>query len=121
MRHAILLVSKDKSLIESRTLLLKSAGYSTLKASTLTGSAGLASFCHLAIIDMTFTTEDHEDFVHRVHRDRRDIVVLSLRRRLIEPEVLIMAVTDCLAARPKGPKVVIIDDSATSPCPDQSS
>jgi hypothetical protein len=59
MRHAILIVSKDKSLLESRALLLKSAGYLTLKASTITGSAGLASFCHLAIIDKTFTTEDH--------------------------------------------------------------
>jgi hypothetical protein len=121
MRHAILIVSKDKSLLESRALLLKSAGYLTLKASTITGSAGLASFCHLAIIDKTFTTEDHEDFIHRVHRDRRDLVVLSLRRGLIKPEVLIKAVTDCLTARPKDPKVVIIDDPATLPCHDQPS
>jgi hypothetical protein len=109
MRHTILLVSRDKALLETRALLLQRVGYPTLKASTLIGAAGLAFCCQLAIIDRTFASKNHEEFVDRVHGDHPDFVVLSLRTVLIQPEALIDAVRDALAALPGGPKVVIIE------------
>jgi hypothetical protein len=121
MRHTILIASKEETLLGTRALLLESTGYSTLKASTLTGAVGLAFYCHMAIIDKTFTTKDHEDFVDRVHRDCPNLVVLCLRTGLIDPQVLIQSVTDCLAAKYDGPKVVVIDDPRTPPCQEEPS
>lgn len=109
MRDTILLVSKDKALLETRALLLQRVGYPTLKASTLVGATGLAFCCRLVIIDRTFAIRHHEDFVDRVHSERPDLVVLSLRTALIEPEGLIKAVKDSFAAQPGAPKVVVIE------------
>ena len=120
MSHTILLLSKDNLLLKTRALMLEGAGYRTLTASNLLSAVGLAFCCHLAIIDATFALEEHQQFVDRVHGDRLDLVVLSLRAALIEPGALIRAVTNCLATRPGGPKLVVIDDRDTPPCQEAS-
>ena len=120
MPHIILLVSKDESLLASRALLLNSAGFSTLVASTIDDALGSAFSCPLAIIDTTFSIEDHERFVGRAQRERPEFVVVCMRTTLVEPQVLIESVTDCLGATSYGPKVVIIDDPQTPPCQEGS-
>lgn len=115
MKDRILLVSKSKTLLQTRALMLKRAGYSTLRVSTVTGGVGLAFCCNLAIIDATFAGEDHKGFVDRVHQKYPSLMVLCLRASLIKQEALITVVTNCLASHAAGPRVIVIDDPETPP------
>lgn len=110
-----MLISKDGTLSESRALALAGAGFAALKASTITSAAGLAVWCGLAIIDTTFESKHHKDFVERVRGDNPNLILLSLRTGAIEPDMLIKAVRDCLEANYDGPRVVVIDNRATTP------
>jgi hypothetical protein len=97
MRYTILLVCADKMLLDTRSLVLETAGYRTLRASTLMSGLGLAFCCHLVVIDTTFSDNQQEEFVARLHDKNPKIPLLRLDTRVTALEWLMETVKKALA------------------------
>ena len=97
MRYTILLVCADKMLLDTRSLVLETAGYRTLRASTLMSGLGLAFCCNLVVIDTTFSDDQQEEFVARLHDKNPKISLLRLDTRVTALESLVETVKKALA------------------------
>jgi hypothetical protein len=97
MRYTILLVCADKMLLDTRSLVLETAGYRTLRASTLLSGLGLAFCCNLVVIDTTFSDDQQEEFVARLHEKNPRISLLRLDTRVTALESLVETVKKALA------------------------
>jgi hypothetical protein len=111
MPKTILLVSRDKNLQNSRSLVLEGVGYRTIKTGSLTSAVQLSSHCQMSIIGHTFSPDEQDDFIDRVHEGNPSVFVLCLRFRLAHPRLLLAAVANCFAAQPGGSRVCIMEDS----------
>jgi len=92
MRYTILLVCADKMLLDTKSLVLETAGYRTLRASTLMSGLGLAFCCNLVVIDTTFSDDQQEEFVVRMHDKNPKIPLLRLDTRVTALESLMETV-----------------------------
>jgi hypothetical protein len=108
MSKTIMLVSGDEGLLNTRALILETAGYRTIKTGSLTSAIQLAVGCQMSIIGHTFTSDEHRDFVERVHETNPRIFILSLRNGLTQPQTLLDTVADCFAAQPCESRVCIV-------------
>jgi hypothetical protein len=97
MRYTILLVCADKMLLDTRSLVLEIAGYRTLRASTLMSGLGLAFCCNLVVIDTTYSDDQQEEFLARLHDENPKISVLRLDKTLTALESLVETVKKALA------------------------
>jgi hypothetical protein len=111
MPKTILLVSRDESLQNSRALVLEGFGYRTIKTGSLTSAVQLSSHCQMSIIGHTFTPEEQDDFIDRVHEENSSVFVICLRFGLIQPQALLTAVANCFAAQPGDSRVCIMEET----------
>jgi hypothetical protein len=65
----------------------------------------------MSIIGRTFSPEEQDDFIDRVHEGNPSVFVLCLRFGLTQPRALLTAVMNCFATQPGGSRVCIIDGS----------
>jgi hypothetical protein len=110
MSKTILLVSRDEGLLNTRALILEAAGYRTIKTGSVTSAIQLAVGCQMSIIGHTFTSDEHRDFVERVHETNPSIFILCLRIGLTQPQTLLDTIADCFAAQPGESRVCIVQD-----------
>jgi hypothetical protein len=76
---------------------LETAGYRTLRASTLMSGLGLAFRCNLVVIDTTFSDDQQAEFVARLHDKNPKISVLRLDKTVTALESLVETVKKALA------------------------
>ena len=101
MRYTILLVCADKMLLDTRSLVLEIAGYRTLRASTLMSGLGLTFCCNLVVIDTTYSDDQQEEFLARLHNKNPNISLLRLDTRVTALESLVETVgKHCLLGHP---------------------
>jgi hypothetical protein len=117
----ILLVSRDENLQNSRALILEGVGYRTIKTGSLISAVQLSSHCQMSIIGHTFTPEEQDDFIDRVHEGNPSVFVLCLRFGLSQPRALLTAVANCFAAQPGGSRVCIMEESNVIAWPSRAS
>lgn len=96
MRYTILLVCADKMLLDTRSLMLKTAGYRTLRASTLMSGLGLAFCCNMVVIDTTFSDDQQEDFVARLRDKNPKLSLLRLDTKVTALESFVETVKKAL-------------------------
>jgi hypothetical protein len=111
MPKTILLVSRDEKLQKSRALVLESVGYRTIKSGSLTSALQLSAHCQMSIIGHTFSPEEQDDFIDRVHEGNPSVFVLCLRYGLTHSRELLTSVNNCFAAQPGGSRICIIEES----------
>ena len=121
MNKTILLVSRDQNLQNSRSLVLEAAGFRTIKTGSLTSAVQLSSHCQMSIIGHTFSPEEQDNFIERVHEGNPSVFVLCLRFGLTQPRALLTAVANCFAAQPGGSKVCIVEESNVIAWPKRAS
>lgn len=121
MPRTILLISRDETLQNTRALILKGAGYHTIRTSSLTSAVQLCSRCQMAIIGHTFGPEEQDDFINRVHEGNPSVFVLCLHFGLTQPRALLTAVANCFAAQPGGSRVCIVEESNVIAWPKRAS
>lgn len=121
MPKTILLISRDENLQNSRALVLEAAGYRTIKTGSLISAVQLSSHCQMSVIGHTFTPEEQDDFIDRVHEGNPSVFVLCLRFGLTQPHALLTAVANCFASQPGGSRVCIIDESNVIAWPKKAS
>jgi hypothetical protein len=121
MHKTILLVSRDENLQNSRALVLEGVGYRTIKSGSLTSAVQLSSHCQMSIIGHTFSPEEQDDFIDRVHEGNPSVFVLCLRFALAQPRSLLTAVNNCFAAQPGGSRICIIEESNVIAWPKRAS
>jgi hypothetical protein len=97
MRYTILLVCADKMLLDTRSLVLEIAGYRTLRASTLMSGLGLAFCCNLVVIDTTYSDDQQEEFLARLHDENPKISLLRRDTSVTALESLTETVKKVLA------------------------
>jgi hypothetical protein len=121
MSKRILLVSRDEGFQNTRALILEGVGYRTIKTGSLTSAIQLSSHCQMSIIGHTFTPEEQDDFIERVHEGNPSVFVLCLRFGLTQPRALLSAVEDCFATQPGGSRVCIVEESNVVAWPKRAS
>jgi hypothetical protein len=121
MPKTILLVSRDENLQNMRARVLEGVGYRTIKTGSLTSAVQLSSHCQMSIIGHTFTSEEQNDFIDRVHEGNPSVFVLCLRLGLIQPRALLTAVANCFAAQPGGSRICIMEESNVIAWPKRAS
>lgn len=121
MYKTILLLSRDENLQKSRGLVLEGAGYRTIRTGNMTSAVQLAEHCQMSIIGHTFSFEEQDEFIHRVHEANPSVFVLCLRYPLAEAEELLRAVRDCFAAQPGGSRICILEPSKVIAWPKKAS
>ena len=121
MPKTILLVSRDENLQNSHALVLERVGYRTIKTGSLTSALQLSSYCQMSIIGHTFSPQEQDDFIDRVHEGNPSIFVLCLRFGVAQPQALLTAVANCFAAQPGGSRVCIMEESNISAWPQRAS
>ena len=121
MPKTILLVSRDEKLQKSGALVLEGAGYRTMKTGSLISAVQLSSHCQMSIIGHTFSPEEQDEFVERVHEGNPSVFVLCLRFGLTQPRALLSAVANCFAAQPGGSRVCIVEESNVIAWPKRAS
>jgi hypothetical protein len=102
MPKTILLVSRDENLQNSRALVLAGAGYRTIRTDGLISAVQRSFYCEMAIIGHTFSPNEQEDFIERVHEGYPSVFVLCLRFGLTQPRALLTAVANCFDSQPGG-------------------
>jgi hypothetical protein len=121
MSKTILLVSRDEGLQNTRALILEGIGYRTIKTCSLTSAIQLSSHCQMSIIGHTFTPEEQDGFIDRVHEGNPSVFVLCLRFGLTQPRALLSAVEDGFATQPGGSRVCIVEESNVVAWPKRAS
>jgi hypothetical protein len=121
MPKTILLVSRDEVLRNTRALILDRVGYRTIKSGNLTSAVQLSSHCQMSIIGHTFSPEEQNDFIDRVHEGNPSVFVLCLRFGLTQPGALLTAVASCFATQPGGSRVCILEESNVIAWPKKAS
>ena len=121
MPKTILLVSRDENLQNMRARVLEGVGYRTIKTGSLTSAVQLSSHCQMSIIGHTFTPEEQDDFIDRVHEGNPSVFVLCLRMGLTQPRALLTAVANCFAAQPGGSRICILGESNVIAWPKRAS
>lgn len=121
MPKTILLVSRDENLQNSRALVLAGAGYRTIQTDGLISAVQLSSYCEMAIIGYTFSSDEQENFIDRVHEGHPSVFVLCLRFELTRPRALLTAVANCFASQPGGSRVCVIEESNVIAWPKRAS
>ncbi len=121
MPKTILLVSRDKHLQNSRSLVLEAVGYRTIKTGSLTSAVQLSSHCQMSVIGHTFSPEEQDYFIDRVHEGNPSVFVLCVRFGSIQPRALLTAVANCFAAQPGGARVCIVEESNVIAWPKRAS
>jgi hypothetical protein len=121
MPKTILLVSRDEALQNNRARILEGGGYRTMKTASLISAVQLSSQCQMSIIGHTFSPEEQDDFINRVHEGNPSVFVLCLRLGLTQPRALLTAVANCFAAQPGGSRVCIMEDSNVIAWPKRAS
>jgi hypothetical protein len=121
MPRTILLVSREPDLQNSRALILERAGYRTIKTGSITSAAQLSSHCQMSIIGHTFSPDEQDDFIDRVHEGNPSVFVLCLRFASTQPRALLTAVANCFAAQPGGSKACIIEENNVIAWPKRAS
>jgi hypothetical protein len=76
---------------------LEIAGYRTLRASTLMSGLGLAFCCNLVVIDTTYSDDQQEEFLARLHDKNPKLSLLRLDTRVTALESLVETVEKALA------------------------
>lgn len=97
--------------METRALILKSAGYSTLKTTDLKHAIDLAHQCDMSIIGHTFEPREQRDFVERIHEVNPDALVVCLEFGLVAPEQLLKTVAARFQAEPESRKIWTVEPS----------
>lgn len=121
MPKTILLLSRDPALQASRALILESAGYHTIKTSSMTSAVQLSAHCQMSIIGHTFSPAEQDNFVDRVHEGNPSVFILCLRFGLTQPRMLLKAVSDCFATQPGGSRICILEESNVIQWPKRAS
>jgi hypothetical protein len=78
MPQTILLVSRDEALQNTRALILEGAGYRTIKTGSLISAAQLSSHFQMSIIGHTFSSEEQDDCIDRVHEGNPGVYIVCL-------------------------------------------
>ena len=99
MHKTILLVSRDEALRTTRATILEKARHLTIQASRMQSALQLAAYCHLAVIDATFSIAEHDEFIHGLRDQGNHACVLCIRSGLTHPVALLDTVQDCLSLR----------------------
>lgn len=92
MYKTILLVSRDERLQETRALVLRQGGYHTMSTNNMTSALQLARRCQISIIGHTFTSNEQDEFIDRVHESNPGIFLICLRFSLTQPQELLKVV-----------------------------
>jgi hypothetical protein len=121
MHKTILLVSRDAALQATRRSVLERAGYRTMRTASLTSAVQLSAYCQMSIIGHTFSPEEQDDFIDRVHEGNPSVFVLCFRFGLAQPQALLTAVANCFAAQPGGSRVCIMEESNVIAWPKRAS
>jgi hypothetical protein len=111
MPKTILLLSRDEALQNTRALILEAIGHRTIKTASLTSAVQLSSHCQMSIIGHTFSSEEQDNFIDRVHVGNPSVFVLCLRFGLTNPRALVTAVNNCFATQPGGSRVCVLEES----------
>jgi hypothetical protein len=59
-------------------LILEGAGYRTIKIGSLISALQLSSHCQMSIIGHTFSPEEQDDFIDRVHEGNPGVYIVCL-------------------------------------------
>jgi hypothetical protein len=121
MYKTILLLSREDSLQSSRALILEGAGYRTIRTGSMTSAVQLAAHCQMSIIGHTFTLEEQDSFIDRVHEANPSVFVLCLRFALSHPQELLRAVHNCFDAQPGGSRICVLEHSNVISWPKKAS
>ncbi|HTF64511.1 MAG TPA: hypothetical protein VK638_17650 [Edaphobacter sp.] len=121
MHKTILLVSRDENLQKSRALVLEGVGYQTIKTGSLISAVQLSSHCQMSIIGHTFSPEEQDEFIDRVHEGNPSVFILCLRFGLSQPQALLTAVANCFDTQPGGSRVCILEESNVIAWPKRAS
>jgi hypothetical protein len=111
MPKNILLVSQDVGLLDTRALVLHSAGHRTVKTTSLERAVHLSFGLQMAIIDYTFSPEQHQMFIERVREASPSMFVLSIRVGLFHPAALLSAIDGCFSSQRSSSKVCVVRDN----------
>jgi hypothetical protein len=96
----ILVISRDRSLMNTRRLVLHSDGYQILTTTNLIVAISLSRECHMAIICHTFTFQEQCDLIERMHEINPGISILCLSYGILHPERFLELVAACFNAHP---------------------
>jgi CheY-like chemotaxis protein len=111
MYKRILLVSRDERLQETGAPVLRQGGYHTMSTTNMTSALQLAEQCQMSIIDHTFTPNEQDEFIDRVHEYNPCLFLVCLRFSLTQPQELLKVVSDCFAGQPGGSRVCVIEQN----------
>ena len=78
MPQTISLVSRDEALQNTRASILEGAGYRMIKTGSLISAVRLSSNCQMSIIGHTFSPEEQDDFIDRVHEGNPSVYIACL-------------------------------------------
>jgi hypothetical protein len=65
----------------------------------------------MSIIGHTFTPDEQDEFIDRVHESNPRVFLTCLRFSLTQPQELLKVVSDCFAAQAGGSRVCVIEQN----------
>jgi hypothetical protein len=114
MPRPILIASRDASLRQSRALLLRDAGFTTIRIEDIGLACSMARFEAIGtvVVDSTFTAAEQNALIHSLQQMTSRIHVICVRREVGEGQVLVEECERCERERAAG-SVHILQKSAT--------
>ena len=96
----ILLVSRDEVLEKTRALVMQQGGYHTVSTGNMTCALELAARCEMCIIEHTFSPDEQDEFIDRVHASYPNVCQVCLRFPMTHPHELLKIVRNCSVGQP---------------------
>jgi hypothetical protein len=75
----------------------------------------------MSIIGHTFTPDEQDEFIDRVHESNPRVFLTCLRFSLTQPQELLKVVSDCFAAQAGGSRVCVIEQNNVIAWPKKAS
>ena len=104
MTRPVLIASRDASLRRSRSLLLRDAGFSTVRIDDIGLACSMARFESVGtvVVDSTFTAAEQNALIYSLKQMASRIHVICIRRDLTDGELLIHECKRCERQRGMG-------------------
>jgi hypothetical protein len=104
MSRPVLIASRDASLRHSRSLLLRDAGFTTVRIDDIALACSMARFEAIGtiVVDSTFTAAEQTSLIYSLRQMASRIHVISMRRDLTDGQLLVQRCKRCERQRGMG-------------------
>jgi CheY-like chemotaxis protein len=110
MKRTVLLASRDEALQETRSLVLRSAGYQTTEVTDLVSVLAMASRMRpeIVILGHSFQPEEQAALVEELHETMPGLLVICMRVGVVTPELLLGACAAASDGQPGSQRVRVL-------------